>query len=514
MKLKTNGPSKPVEIPKQLQTPELPGAVTQITTEVLVDPGKTQFRDAKPQAKSNTLEPPRGRHTSIPVTGVGFETSDQPLGPLASLRASGKLGAEMQLELRQKIVGEGSVDTRDQSRTVPMIRSHADLKTIDQEMSQKLGPAWSQLKDVADKWASRLDDVANAARLPPEGIHPDYALAGRPLLKAAQGVKVSPADLKRADTELAALIGSSNKAAAATAEVWLRQFGVGPKQAPQAFQALQSKLGALPAEVKQLIADAKTGKASDAALAGALSKLAPQDLLRAQHELSLSGLVSDRLTFYGANATPQFASKYPLATAALLGRDVRQELLAPFLDKDPQYQSLKADRERQLAATGMPRQELEWALLQDQKLRFLETENKEGIADPAGGSLASRDIEKTFFDHLRARREGDLEKDLRLNYDPDIVFTSNQGNFFGHDGVRNSAANLAKLVPGREWVMNRLSFSPGKSPTEGYATEVWSAELEGRLVTAVDNFFIKDGKIVMQSAYYTEVRRDLERNPV
>src|SRR5262249_34600047 len=162
-----------------------------------------------------------------------------------------------------------------------------------------------------------------------------------------------------------------------------------------------------------------------------------------------------------------FAAVFPRTTRALERRQVRAELLAAAgLKADPPYRALAARRRelmkravaaaqaadasnaarRYVAGSRKPlaaaRRLFARVLVQDQKLRLLKREQEEPSAakDPA-----QRTIEETFFDHLRARREGQLEKDLRENYSPDLIFTSNQGNFFGREEVRRSAAILAQL---------------------------------------------------------------------
>ena len=58
--------------------------------------------------------------------------------------------------------------------------------------------------------------------------------------------------------------------------------------------------------------------------------------------------------------------------------------------------------------------------------------------------LDRRDAREVFMDHLAMRRAGRLDLDLARNYSPDVILTSNHGTFFGHDGVQQSAAILAR----------------------------------------------------------------------
>ena len=111
--------------------------------------------------------------------------------------------------------------------------------------------------------------------------------------------------------------------------------------------------------------------------------------------------------------------------------------------------------------------------------------------------LRNRTTAEVFMDHLQCRLEGDIEKDIRRNYSPDVEFVTNYGNFKGHDGVRQSAAILAKLVPSREYRMDTLLFRGD------VAFEEWSVKADTFEVNnGIDAFVIKNGKITVQTIHY------------
>jgi hypothetical protein len=518
----TGSPVRPAETPKTSAADKSPAAAAAKK--------EAPLYEAKGKPKAD-FEPAPATQAPVTASPSAMPYVQEHSALLDDLARTGKLGLAIDTERAQRVLCDWSVDTRDRPQQVALPRKKQDLVAIDSQMATLVGPTlWTQLKSASDAAAQRRDDIANAQMLPPEGIHPDFAIAAKDLLKYASKVNVTPQQRHASDAALAKLVAQSPPGAAATLRVFLHQFFIDGRNAPETFAALDAKLPPLTYEQHRALELTTRGPdaESDAQLAALVKGLSPEQLLLAQHTLAEIGVIDDRLTFYGWEAPQKLREGFPQLVSAMQHRDARGELLQEPLAHDAKYQQLRGElralmteaaaaaqtsaaagplKDYATAAPGNAGHLLDWALLQDQKLRFL---NTEATPTPAGVPLAERSIEQTFFDHLRARREGDLEKDLRLNYDPDLVFTENQGNFFGHDGVRRSAAVLAQLVPGREWVMNRLTFS-ATGPTQGYATEIWSADARGKLVTAVDNFFIKDGKILMQSAYYTDVRSDLTR---
>lgn len=118
--------------------------------------------------------------------------------------------------------------------------------------------------------------------------------------------------------------------------------------------------------------------------------------------------------------------------------------------------------------------------------------------------LSTRTTAEVFMDHLQCRLEGDIEKDIRRNYSPEVEFVTNYGNFKGHDGVRKSAGILKKLVPSRNYRMDSLLFRGD------VAFEEWSVKEDTFEVNnGIDAFVIKDGKILVQTIHYvvTDVKK-------
>lgn len=65
-----------------------------------------------------------------------------------------------------------------------------------------------------------------------------------------------------------------------------------------------------------------------------------------------------------------------------------------------------------------------------------------------------RSTTEVFEDHLAKRLKGDVEGDIKANYARDVVLLTGTGVFKGHDGVRESAAELAKYTGDMEFVYN------------------------------------------------------------
>jgi hypothetical protein len=118
--------------------------------------------------------------------------------------------------------------------------------------------------------------------------------------------------------------------------------------------------------------------------------------------------------------------------------------------------------------------------------------------DANENSLSKRSTTEVFMDHLHQRYIGNIECDLKRNYSKDIIMVENYGIFHGFDGVRQSAKLLDKLVPTRKYRMDKLVFYKDK------AFEVWSVDADGVKVTdGMDAFIIRNGKIMVQTIYYT-----------
>ena len=117
-------------------------------------------------------------------------------------------------------------------------------------------------------------------------------------------------------------------------------------------------------------------------------------------------------------------------------------------------------------------------------------------------ALSKRSTAEVFMDHLHQRYIGDIECDLKRNYSKDVIMVENYGIFHGFDGVRESAKLLNKLVPTTKYKMDNLVFNKDN------AFESWSVDADGVKVTdGIDAFIIRNGKIVVQTIYYTSHRQ-------
>ncbi|MDT0276140.1 nuclear transport factor 2 family protein [Blastococcus goldschmidtiae] len=113
-------------------------------------------------------------------------------------------------------------------------------------------------------------------------------------------------------------------------------------------------------------------------------------------------------------------------------------------------------------------------------------------------ALCPRGSEEVLADHLRLRRSGDLEEDLRRNYDPQVVILTARQVFRGHDGVRGSAHRLWKAL------------GDGGSYSYVYALAddrvallEWSGSKESvRVRSGVDSHLIEEGCIRVQTIHY------------
>jgi hypothetical protein len=110
-----------------------------------------------------------------------------------------------------------------------------------------------------------------------------------------------------------------------------------------------------------------------------------------------------------------------------------------------------------------------------------------------------RNTQEIFESHLKLRDKKELEKDINENYSPAIFIISNHGNFYGHDGVRESAGVLNSLLP------NAIFKYELKEVNGEVAYLVWDGRSKNKRVRGTDTFLIRDGKIIIQTIFYEEV---------
>jgi len=106
---------------------------------------------------------------------------------------------------------------------------------------------------------------------------------------------------------------------------------------------------------------------------------------------------------------------------------------------------------------------------------------------------------EVLHDHLAKRLAGEVDADIEQNYADDTVFLTGTGSFFGKDGVRESASELAKYL-GED-----AEFDYRHTEVSGpYAFLEWTGTAKNKVVCdGADSYVIRDGKIRFQSIHYT-----------
>jgi hypothetical protein len=132
---------------------------------------------------------------------------------------------------------------------------------------------------------------------------------------------------------------------------------------------------------------------------------------------------------------------------------------------------------------------------------------EDGNGTVAAPDTAQRGTTAVIEDHLRLRREGDLEEDIRRNYRADVVILTPSRTYHGHDGVRECAGRLYKAIQDAE----KYEYSSVVCD-ERTALLEWSASDDGMTITdGVDSFLVEDGKICVQTIRYTVTFRELSQ---
>ena len=113
-------------------------------------------------------------------------------------------------------------------------------------------------------------------------------------------------------------------------------------------------------------------------------------------------------------------------------------------------------------------------------------------------NLSQRSAHEVFEDHLILAQEGKLEEDIKRNNAIDIVLLTNYGTFYGHEGVREAAKLLNRQLPG-----GRYNYEL-KLCHEEVCFLHWTGDShESHIADGADSFLIKDGKIKIQTIFYT-----------
>ena len=110
----------------------------------------------------------------------------------------------------------------------------------------------------------------------------------------------------------------------------------------------------------------------------------------------------------------------------------------------------------------------------------------------------TRSAREVFDDHLARRLAGKVDEDIASNYSPHVVLLTGHGVFRGHDGVRECASRLEREMPHAELRYIRRLVDGEIAFLE------WSARSgERRVEDGADTFYIRDGRILVQTVHYT-----------
>ncbi|HEX2981075.1 MAG TPA: nuclear transport factor 2 family protein [Anaerolineaceae bacterium] len=109
-----------------------------------------------------------------------------------------------------------------------------------------------------------------------------------------------------------------------------------------------------------------------------------------------------------------------------------------------------------------------------------------------------RTAREVLSDHLRKRKEHQLEADIALNYAEDVVLFTSSGILRGSAGVRESAQLLQEQLPEPAYSYSTLLVDGEIGFLE------WTAHGErSRVRDGADSFVIRDGRIIAQTIHYT-----------
>lgn len=109
-----------------------------------------------------------------------------------------------------------------------------------------------------------------------------------------------------------------------------------------------------------------------------------------------------------------------------------------------------------------------------------------------------RSSEKVLESHLKYRKDGDLEGDLKENYAEDVVLLSHEGVHHGHDGVRYLADVLNSYLPEGSYEYHQVltAAEVGMLTWTGAAKDL-------KVHDGVDSFVFRNGKITAQTIHFS-----------
>lgn len=113
-------------------------------------------------------------------------------------------------------------------------------------------------------------------------------------------------------------------------------------------------------------------------------------------------------------------------------------------------------------------------------------------------NLSKRSPREVFEEHLKLAQEGKIEEELKRNNAKDIVLLTNYGTFHGHEGVKEAAKLLDEQLPNGIYDY-KLKLCHGKM-----CFLHWTGDSEeSYILDGADSYLIEDGKIKVQTIFYT-----------
>jgi len=112
--------------------------------------------------------------------------------------------------------------------------------------------------------------------------------------------------------------------------------------------------------------------------------------------------------------------------------------------------------------------------------------------------LSKRSAEEVLDDHLGLAAKWILEEDMIRNSAEDIVLLTNFGVFHGHDGIREAVKILEMELPNGTFEY-KVKLCEGNM---GFLHWTGDSE-ESHIDDGADSYLIENGKIIMQTIYYT-----------
>lgn len=110
----------------------------------------------------------------------------------------------------------------------------------------------------------------------------------------------------------------------------------------------------------------------------------------------------------------------------------------------------------------------------------------------------TRSTSEVLHDHLRRRKDGDLEGDIETNYSPDVVLLSAEGVHRGHDGVRTLASVLHSYARDARYEYDQVVCDGEVGLLN------WSGDSESvRIRDGADSYVVRDGRIVAQTIHFS-----------